>query len=143
MPRRHGLHGLGCKRSNIESGIVGLGQMGLPMCARLVERGFAVTATDVVAEREAVTAGARWPGSAAEVAAEVGVVLTVLTGAAEVTAVAGPLIAALESGGDVDRHEQRRARYRPCGSRLSGKRACRSASPRPRLPQCRQSGTLA
>ncbi|MEA2471240.1 MAG: hypothetical protein QOE38_2239 [Thermoleophilaceae bacterium] len=130
MPRRHGLHGLGCKRSNIESGIVGLGQMGLPMCARLVERGFAVTATDVVAEREAVTAGARWPGSAAEVAAEVGVVLTVLPGAAEVTAVAGPLIAALESGGDVDRHEQRRARYRPCGSRLSGKRACRSASPR-------------
>jgi hypothetical protein len=127
MPRWHGLHGLGCKRSNIESGIVGLGQMGLPMCARLVERGFAVTATDVVAEREAVTAGARWPGSASEV----GVVLTVLPGAAEVTAVAGPLIAALESGGDVDRHEQRRARYRPCGSRLSGKRACRSASPRP------------
>ncbi|MGH8302175.1 MAG: NAD(P)-binding domain-containing protein [Steroidobacteraceae bacterium] len=82
MPRRHGLHGLGCKRSNIASGIVGLGQMGLPMCARLVERGFAVTATDVVAERkpEAVTAGARWAGSAAEVAAEVGVVITVLPG---------------------------------------------------------------
>jgi 3-hydroxyisobutyrate dehydrogenase len=115
-------------------GIVGLGQMGLPMCARLVERGFAVTATDVVAEREAVTAGARWPGSAAEVAAEVGVVLTVLPGAAEVTAVAGPLIAALESGGDVDRHEQRRARYRPCGSRLSGKR--RAAVHRPDL-DCR------
>jgi 3-hydroxyisobutyrate dehydrogenase len=56
-----------------------------------------VTATDVVAEQEleAVTAGAHWAGSAAEVAAEVGVVITVLPGAAEVTAVAGPLIAAL------------------------------------------------
>jgi 3-hydroxyisobutyrate dehydrogenase len=56
-----------------------------------------VTATDVVAEREpeAVTAGARWAGSAAEVAAEVSVVITVLPGTAEVTAVAGPLIGAL------------------------------------------------
>lgn len=34
---------------------------------------------------------------------------------------------------------QRRAQYRPCGSRLSGERACRSASPRPRLPLCRRS----
>lgn len=58
-----------------------------------------------VAEREpeAVTAGARWAGSAAEVAAEAGVVITVPPGAVEVTAVAGPLIAALAPGGDVDR----------------------------------------
>lgn len=67
------------------------------MCARLVKRGPAVTATDVVAEREpeAMTAGARGAGSATQLAAEVGVVITVLPGAAEVTAVAGPLIEAL------------------------------------------------
>jgi 3-hydroxyisobutyrate dehydrogenase len=77
-----------------------MGQMGLSMCARLVERGFAATATDVVAEREpeAVTAGARWAGSAVEVAAEVGVVITVLPRAAEVAAVAGPPIGALAPG---------------------------------------------
>ena len=50
-----------------------------------------------------MTAGARWAGSAAEVAAEAGVVITVPPGAVEVTAVAGPLIAALAPGGDVDR----------------------------------------
>jgi 3-hydroxyisobutyrate dehydrogenase len=68
--------------------------------------GLAVTATDVVAEREpeAVTAGAHWAGSAAEVAAEVGVVITVLPGAAEVTAVAGPLIAALAPRATWNRH---------------------------------------
>jgi hypothetical protein len=65
-----------------------------------------VTATDVVVEREpeAVTAGAHWAGSAAEVAAEVGVVITVLPGAAEVTAVAGPLIAALAPRATWNRH---------------------------------------
>ena len=45
-----------------------------------------------------MTAGASWAGSVAEVAAEVGVVITVLPGAAEVTAVAAPLIAALDPG---------------------------------------------
>ena len=49
MPRRHGLHDLEmvqAKQHRVGI-IVGLGQTGLPMCARLVERGFAVTATDV------------------------------------------------------------------------------------------------
>ena len=48
MPRRHGLHDLEMVQAKQHRvGIVGLGQTGLPMCARLVERGFAVTATDV------------------------------------------------------------------------------------------------
>jgi 3-hydroxyisobutyrate dehydrogenase-like beta-hydroxyacid dehydrogenase len=96
MPRRPGLDDLEMMQAKQHRvGIVGLGQVGLPTCARLVERGFAVTATDLVARREpeAVTAGARWAGSAAEVAAEVDVPITMLPGAAEVTAVPGPLIA--------------------------------------------------
>jgi 3-hydroxyisobutyrate dehydrogenase len=81
-------------------GIIGLGQMGMPMCARLVERGFAVVATDLVAEREPDTlaVGARWAESAVQLAAQVGVVITVLPGAVEVTAIAEPLIAALTPG---------------------------------------------
>jgi 3-hydroxyisobutyrate dehydrogenase len=52
------------------------------MCANLVRAGYEVTAGDARGEREsAVTGcGARWKGTAAEVAAEVDVLITVLPG---------------------------------------------------------------
>jgi 3-hydroxyisobutyrate dehydrogenase len=67
--------------------------MGLPMCANLVRAGYEVTAGDARAEREgAVTGcGARWLASAAEVAADADVLITVLPGPGEVREVmAGP-----------------------------------------------------
>jgi 3-hydroxyisobutyrate dehydrogenase len=74
--------------------------MGLPMCADLVRAGYEVTAGDARAEREsAVTGcGARWQGTAAEVAAEADVLITVLPGPAElyqVMAGSGGTLAAL------------------------------------------------
>jgi 3-hydroxyisobutyrate dehydrogenase len=80
--------------------IIGLGQMGLPMCARLVDRGFAVTATDREAQREADARaiGASWAASTGEVAAAADVAITVLPGAPEVTAITGALLAALVPG---------------------------------------------
>jgi 3-hydroxyisobutyrate dehydrogenase len=67
-------------------GFIGVGRMGLPMCANLVRAGYEVTAGDARGEREgAVTGcGARWKGAAAEVAAEVDVLITVLPGPGEV-----------------------------------------------------------
>ena len=74
--------------------------MGLPMAARLVEQGFSVSATDVRSElRGAVMqAGARWAGSAAEVAARSELLITVLPGPGEVSAVAEEVIDALGPG---------------------------------------------
>jgi 3-hydroxyisobutyrate dehydrogenase len=81
-------------------GIVGLGRMGLPMCLRLSERGFAVSATDLRPEvRMSVTeAGVHWEGSAAEVAARSDVLITMLPGPGEVSAIAGQVIEALAPG---------------------------------------------
>jgi 3-hydroxyisobutyrate dehydrogenase len=81
-------------------GIVGLGRMGLPMCLRLSERGFAVSATDLRPElRRSVTeAGARWDGSAAEVAARCDALITMLPGPDEVSEIAGEVIEALTPG---------------------------------------------
>jgi 3-hydroxyisobutyrate dehydrogenase len=81
-------------------GVVGLGRMGLPMCARLAAGGFDVVATDVrEATRAPVTAcGARWLDSVTEVASAVDVVLTVLPGPVEVASVADELIAAAAPG---------------------------------------------
>jgi 3-hydroxyisobutyrate dehydrogenase-like beta-hydroxyacid dehydrogenase len=81
-------------------GIVGLGRMGLPMCRRLTERGFRVVGTDRRSElRGSVTeAGARWAGSAAEVAAHCGVLVTMLPGPGEVSEIAGEVIVAMPPG---------------------------------------------
>lgn len=80
-------------------GLVGVGRMGLPICARLIERGFSVSATDIRSEaRVAVlAAGAQWSDSPSELARQSEVVITSLPGAAEVGAVLGPLLAALPS----------------------------------------------
>jgi len=67
-------------------GFIGVGRMGLPMCANLVRAGYEVTAGDARSERESAVAGcgARWRGTAAEVAAEADVLITVLPGPGEV-----------------------------------------------------------
>jgi 3-hydroxyisobutyrate dehydrogenase len=67
-------------------GFLGVGRMGLPMCANLVAAGYAVTAGDVRPEREeAVRAvGADWRATNVGVAAEADVLLTSLPGPGEV-----------------------------------------------------------
>lgn len=81
-------------------GIVGVGRMGLPMCARLAAGGFDVVATDVrEATRAPVTAcGARWRDSVTDLASAVDVVLTVLPGPVEVASVVDELMAAAAPG---------------------------------------------
>jgi 3-hydroxyisobutyrate dehydrogenase len=81
-------------------GIVGLGRMGLPMCLRLVERGFTVSGTDARAElREAVEqAGAGWAASPGALAARCDVLITMLPGPGEVSSVIAEVIGALPAG---------------------------------------------
>jgi 3-hydroxyisobutyrate dehydrogenase len=75
-------------------GFVGLGRMGLPMCARLVAAGFDVTATDLRdALRERV--GARWAEGAAQVAGGAELVVTMLPGSSEVAGIIDELAGAL------------------------------------------------
>jgi 3-hydroxyisobutyrate dehydrogenase len=67
-------------------GFVGVGRMGLPMCANLVAAGHTVTAGDARPELEpaVVRCGARWGGTLAEVAAGADLLITMLPGSAEV-----------------------------------------------------------
>lgn len=75
--------------------------MGLPICMRLIERGFIVSATDLRRELRAgaASAGARWADSGAEVASRCDVLITVLPGPGEVSAALGELVDALAPGG--------------------------------------------
>jgi 3-hydroxyisobutyrate dehydrogenase len=78
-------------------GFVGLGQMGLPMCTRLVRVGFDVVATDLrPALRERI--GARWAGSATQAAEGAELVVTVLPGIDEVDGIVAELAGALAPG---------------------------------------------
>ena len=67
-------------------GFVGLGRMGLPMCAALGHAGYQVTATDERAEAraDAVACGAAWRDTPAQAAAAAGVLITMLPGAGEI-----------------------------------------------------------
>jgi 3-hydroxyisobutyrate dehydrogenase len=67
-------------------GFVGVGRMGLPVCANLVRAGYQVAAFDRRPERAAAirAAGATSVGSAAEAAADADVLVTVLPGPPEV-----------------------------------------------------------
>jgi 3-hydroxyisobutyrate dehydrogenase len=67
-------------------GFLGVGRMGLPMCANLSRAGYDVTAGDLRAELEAaVTAcGARWGSTTPGVAAAADVLITMLPGPQEV-----------------------------------------------------------
>jgi 3-hydroxyisobutyrate dehydrogenase len=66
-------------------GFIGLGRMGLPMCANLVRAGYELTAGDLRPGRQdaAAACGARWGGTAAEVAITADVLITVLPGTRE------------------------------------------------------------
>jgi 3-hydroxyisobutyrate dehydrogenase len=74
--------------------------MGMAVCRRIAQAGFPVIATDLRAElRPAVSAaGARWAASLTELGAASDVVLTVLPGAAEVSAITAPLVEVLAPG---------------------------------------------
>ncbi len=67
-------------------GFLGVGRMGLPMCAKLAGAGYAVTAGDLRAELEAAVTecGARWKSTSAEVAGAADVLITMLPGPQEV-----------------------------------------------------------
>jgi 3-hydroxyisobutyrate dehydrogenase len=84
-------------------GFVGLGQMGAPMCARVVGAGFDVTAYDLRPEavEAAVAAGARAGADAAACARGADVLITMLPGPAPIEDVllgAGGALAALPRG---------------------------------------------
>jgi 3-hydroxyisobutyrate dehydrogenase len=74
--------------------------MGLPICARLVRRGYAVVAHDAreTLRESATQAGAAWAPSAAAAAAEADAVLTVLPGPTEVAALIAELRGAFRPG---------------------------------------------
>jgi 3-hydroxyisobutyrate dehydrogenase len=84
-------------------GFIGVGRMGLPMCVNLARAGYRVTAADRRDELEdvVVAAGVRWRGSAAEAAADVDVLITMLPGPSEVRAAmlgSGGALGALRDG---------------------------------------------
>ncbi|HEY3727849.1 MAG TPA: NAD(P)-dependent oxidoreductase [Solirubrobacteraceae bacterium] len=79
---------------------IGLGRMGLPMCARLISAGFEVRATDLRSEprRAVVSLGGGWAQSAAEACTDADIAVTVLPGPDEVAAVADEVLDALPRG---------------------------------------------
>jgi 3-hydroxyisobutyrate dehydrogenase len=84
----------------VRVGLIGVGRMGLPICANLVRAGHLVTAGDVRADLESAVAGcgARWAGTSAEVAEQAEVLITVLPGVQElrdVMLLPGGVLAAL------------------------------------------------
>ena len=86
--------------SQTRVGIVGVGRMGMPICRRIAEASFPVTATDLRPELQTgvSAAGAGWVDSLPELGAESDVVITVLPGVAEVAAIVEPLVGALAPG---------------------------------------------
>jgi 3-hydroxyisobutyrate dehydrogenase-like beta-hydroxyacid dehydrogenase len=103
-PRRGSVPALGSSLMAAEPvrriGLIGLGRMGLPICARFVEHGFEVFCTDSDSVRRELgaRAGAATAGDIEGAVAGVDVVVTVLPGPAEVTAVAEAVTAAMASG---------------------------------------------
>jgi 3-hydroxyisobutyrate dehydrogenase len=69
-----------------EIGLVGLGRMGLPICANLVQAGYRVLAGDrrPEAARQAAGCGARWVPEVGRLAAGADILVTVLPGPGEV-----------------------------------------------------------
>ena len=85
-----------------EIGLVGLGRMGVPICANLVRAGYGVRAGDrrPEAAEQAARCGARWVPQLARLAAGADVLITVLPGAGEVRELmlGAGVAAALRSG---------------------------------------------
>jgi 3-hydroxyisobutyrate dehydrogenase len=74
--------------------------MGMPMCARLIRAGFAVTAFDIRAGlRPAVQRlGAEWAASTGSAGADADVLITMLPGPAEVCGVIAEIMRSLPVG---------------------------------------------
>jgi 3-hydroxyisobutyrate dehydrogenase len=85
---------------NTSIGFIGVGRMGLPMCANLVRAGYEVTGGDRRGDREPVAraAGVRWAASTQAVAGVADVLITMLPGPAEVREVMTVAIPALRPG---------------------------------------------
>jgi 3-hydroxyisobutyrate dehydrogenase len=81
-------------------GFIGLGRMGLPICARLISAGFEVSASDLRSEPrdEVVSLGGGWAASAAGACADAEFLVTVLPGPEAVVAVADEVVGALPAG---------------------------------------------
>ncbi|MFC6878871.1 MULTISPECIES: NAD(P)-dependent oxidoreductase [Actinomadura] len=79
-------------------GFVGLGQMGAPMAAHLVDRGLVVYDTRAEAAAPLVKAGARAARSVAEVAASAGLVSVMVRDDAQVNEVAAEVLASARPG---------------------------------------------
>jgi 3-hydroxyisobutyrate dehydrogenase len=79
-------------------GVIGLGRMGLPICARLVERGFDVVGADLDPARVDLVPGAVPASDAAAVGARADIVVTVLPGPSEVAAVCDALTGTMPPG---------------------------------------------
>lgn len=81
-------------------GFVGLGRMGMAICARLTESGRPVTATDARGQLagQAIAAGARWAPSARAAADGADVVITMLPGPPEVRSVIDEVCGGLAAG---------------------------------------------
>ncbi len=79
---------------------VGLGRMGLPMCARLTAASFEVVATDLRPELQAAAQelGAQWAPTIAGACAEAEFVITMLPGPGEVGSATEEIVAALAPG---------------------------------------------
>jgi len=77
------------QEATAQIGFVGLGRMGLPMCAALAGAGYRVTATDERpgAQADAVACRAAWRDTPAQAAAAADALITVLPGSCEVQAV--------------------------------------------------------
>ena len=100
----------------MDVGFIGLGRMGLPMCANLVRAGYDVTAGDLRPGRQAAAAacGARWGGTAAEVAVTAEVLITMLPGTRELhdmMLMPGGVLGVVQ-GGHLDRYDQHRPGHR-------------------------------
>lgn len=90
-------------------GFIGIGRMGLPMCVNLLRAGADLTVHNRTADRAGplLSAGARWAGSPAELAASCDLVLTCLaTVPATENVIAGPggVLSALRPGAMVVDH---------------------------------------
>jgi 3-hydroxyisobutyrate dehydrogenase len=81
-------------------GVIGVGRMGIPVCARLSHAGFTVVAGDRRPEREAPAraAGARWIAETPRLLDAADVLVTVLPGSAELEEVMAVAIPALGPG---------------------------------------------
>ena len=81
-------------------GVIGVGRMGLPVCARLAAAGVRVIATDRQPEREpdVRAAGAGWDGDTERLARQAAALITVLPGSSELLQAMAIALSALPPG---------------------------------------------